>query len=203
MQEAVQFGDSLPNLAQAKQFQTLRAAVKNPAQAQAAGALVQEILKKEPNDVPALMVSALLAKLRGADHDAEEIWQNVLAINPLFAPAMRDLAMYYSHSQNAGDQKKAYDWAQKARVSMPDDLELAKTLGLLAYGQKQYDKSTLWLRQCAEKSGNDPEVFYYLGMDYYKLKQRNDSKQALQHALKLGVASNLAGQAQAIIKELN
>ena len=85
---------------------------------------------------------------------------------------------------------------------MPDDLALAKTLGILAYGQQQYDTSIFSLQRCAEKSGKDGEVDYFLGMDYYKLKRRNDSKLALKRALDLGLAENLASQAQATIREL-
>jgi tetratricopeptide (TPR) repeat protein len=202
MQKAVQSGGSFPNIEQAKQFQTLREAVKDPAQAEAAGDLAKQILQKEPNNVPALMVSALLSERAGATNEAEQIWQKVLVIYPRFAPAMRELAIHYSHSPNAADQKKAYDFAQDARASMPDDLRLAKTLGILAYGQTHYDISMRELRQCVEKSAPDGEVFYYLGMDYIKLKQRNDSKQALQQALKLGLADNLAGQARDTLKDL-
>jgi tetratricopeptide (TPR) repeat protein len=202
MLKAVQSGESLPNLAQARQFQVLRAAVKEPAKAQASSELAQQILKKEPNNVPALMVSALLAERRGATNEAGQIWRKVLSIYPPFAPAMRELAMLYSHSQNADDLKKAFDWAEKASSSMPDDLALAKTLGILAYGQQQYDTSIFSLQRCAEKSGKDGEVDYFLGMDYYKLKRRNDSKLALKRALDLGLAENLASQAQATIREL-
>jgi tetratricopeptide (TPR) repeat protein len=202
MQKAVQSGDSLPNLEQAKQFQAMRAAFKDPAQAQASSVLVQQILEKEPNNVPALMVSALLSERQGASHEAEQTWQKVILIYPLFAPAMRELAIKYSLSQNAGDQNKAYDWAQKAWGSMRDDLVLAKTLGILAYGHAEYNRSMPLLREYDEKSGHDGEVVYYLGMDYYKLKQRNDSKQALKRALELGVADNLAGQARTVLKEL-
>jgi tetratricopeptide (TPR) repeat protein len=202
MQKAVQAGDSLPNLDQAKQFQALRAAVKDPAQAQASSALAQQVLEKEPNNVPALMVSALLSERGGAGHEAEQIWEKVLSIDPLFAPAMRELAIRYSHSQNSGDQNKAYELARKAWASLPDDLELAKTLGLLAYNHAEYNRSMPLLREFAEKSDKDSEVFYYLGMDYYKLKQRKESKLALEKALDLRLADNLAGQARTILKEL-
>jgi tetratricopeptide (TPR) repeat protein len=202
MQKAVQAGDALPNLGQARQFLALRAAAKDPAQAQASSALVQQLLAKDPNYVPALMVSALLAERSGAADEAEQICQKVLSIYPLFAPAMRELAIIYSHSQHAGDQDKAYQMAEKARASLPDDLELAKTLGLLAYRRAEYSRSMPLLRECAEESGKDGEVLYYLGMDYYKLKQRDQSKQTLQHALDLGVPDSLAGEARTVIKEL-
>jgi tetratricopeptide (TPR) repeat protein len=200
MQKAVQQGDSPSHLEQAKDFLAMRAAVKDPAQA--SSAQVQQILAKDPKYVPALMVSALLAERRGETNEAQKTWQKVLVIYPLFAPAMRQLALLYSHSQRPSDLDKAYDLAEKARVSLPDDLELAKTLDLLAYGRKDYNRSMLLLREYAKKSGDDGEAFYYLGMDYYKLKQPNPCKQALQRALDLHVSETLAGQARGILKEL-
>jgi tetratricopeptide (TPR) repeat protein len=202
MEKAVQSGDSLPTLEQARQFLALRAAVADPAKAQASSALVQQILQKDPTSVPALMVSARLTEHPSAGKEAEQIWQKVLSIDPLFAPAMRELAIFYSHSQNAGDQNKAYEFAEKARSSLPDDVELAKTFGLLAYRKGDYPRAMPLLRESAEKSTNDGEALYYLGMDYYKLKQRTDSKQALQRALDAGLADDMASQARTTIKEL-
>jgi tetratricopeptide (TPR) repeat protein len=202
MQKAVQQADSQSNLDQAKQFLALRAAVKDPAQAQASSAQVQQILAQDPNCVPALMVSALLAEQRGATNEAVQTCQKALSIYPLFAPAMRQLAILYSHSQHPSDLEKAYDWAEKARVSLPDDLELAKTLGLLTYGRADYNRSMLLLREYTKKSGDDGEAFYYLGMDYYYLKQTNACKEALQRARDLHVADPLDSEAQGILKKL-
>jgi tetratricopeptide (TPR) repeat protein len=202
MQMVVESTNSLSNLDQARQFQALRAAVKNVTQAEASRDLVRQILQKEPNNVPALMVSALLSEHQDAGKEAERTWQKVLSIYPNFVPAMRELAIHYSHSQNAGDLDKAYELAQKARSSMPDDLELAKILGLLAYSHGDYPRSLSALRQYIEKSTNDAEVFFDLGMDYYKLKRPKDSKQALEQALALGVADNMAVQGRTVLKEL-
>jgi uncharacterized protein HemY len=115
---------------------------------------------------------------------------------------MRQMALLYSHSERGHDLDKAYDLAEKARAALPDDVELAKTLGLLAYRRADYNRSVLLLRETGEKSGSDGEVFYYLGMDYYKLKQRTQCKQALQRALDLRVPDTLAAQARRVLNEL-
>jgi tetratricopeptide (TPR) repeat protein len=202
MQEAVRQNDSSPYLNEAKQFLAMRAAVKDPAQAQSSGPLAQQILDKDPNDVPALMVMALLAERRGALDEAERTCEKVLSIYPLFAPAMREMAILYSHGEHDRDLEKAYDLAERARAIMPDDLELAKTLGLLAYRRADYNRSMLLLREITEKSGKDGEVFYYLGLDYYKLKQPSQCKQALQRALDLHIPETLAAQARSMLNEL-
>jgi len=200
MAKAVQQQDSPSNLEHARQFIALRGALTDPAQA--SSAQVEQILAKEPNNVPALMVSALLAERQGQADEAEKRCQKALTIYPLFAPAMKQLAMLYSRGQNASDLDKAYEWAQKAIVSMPDDLELAKTLGLLAYQRKEYNSSMLFLRQYADGSGADGEAFYYLGMDYFELKKTNTCREALKKALDLHLADPLKGKAQGILNQL-
>jgi tetratricopeptide (TPR) repeat protein len=203
MEKAVQAGDALPNIEQAKQFLTLRAAAKDPARAESSSDLVKQVLDKDPTDVPALMVSALIAKHHGTTNEAVQVWQKVLSVYPLFAPAMRELAITYSHSLSSKEQNEAYEWAQKAFAAMPDDLELAKALGVMAYSHGDWDRSLLSLRKCAEKSTNDSETLYYLGMDFVKTKQLKEGTNTLARALSLGLADNLASQAQTVLKGKN
>ncbi len=202
MEKAVQAGHALPGIEKARQFLAMRKAVQDANAAQASSALVQQILAREPNDVPALMVSALISKSRGASKEAEKDWQKVLSIYPLFAPAMRELAMMYGQSQSAEDQDKAYDLGQKAMASLPDDVELARTMGVLAYNHHDWHRSLFLLRESAEKYTNDSLVLYYMGMDYEKLKKWTECTNALQQALALGLADNLAGQARTVLGEM-
>jgi tetratricopeptide (TPR) repeat protein len=202
MQKAEAPGASPTDLLQAKQFIAMRAAVNDPAQAQASSAQVTQILAQDPKYVPALMVSGLLAERQNAVDQAVQTYQNVLSIYPLFTPAMRQLAILYNHRQQTGDLEKAYDLANKARASLPDDLELARMLGLLTYRRGDYNKSIALLNDYTEKSSDDAEAFYYLGMDYYKVNQTNSSQKALQRALDLHVPETLASQARGIFKSL-
>jgi tetratricopeptide (TPR) repeat protein len=202
MGKAIEQGVSPPDLDHARQFVAMRAAVNDPDHAQLAGAQAEQILAQDPTNVPALMVSAMLAERRGAVEEAVQSYKKALTIYPQFTPAMRQLAILYSHSQNSGDLDKAYDYAKKAWASLPDDLELVKILGIVTFRRGDYKESVALLGDYAGKSADDAEGFYYLGMDYAKLKQPTGAKQALQRALELHVAEPLAGQAQVTLKEL-
>ena len=149
-----------------------------------------------------MMVLALLAERRGALDEALKTYEDVLALRPHFAPAMRQMAVIYSHSHKDGDLDQAYNLAQQARGTMPDDLELAKTLGILAFRRSDYNRSMLLLRETSEKSRTDGEVFYYLGMDYDKLKNTNECRLALQEALDLRIPDILAAPARRILNGL-
>ncbi len=200
MQQVVLQGGAPADLEQDKQFLAMLAVAKDPGQALARGNDVKEILAKDPNYVPALMVSALLAEQRGAVDEAARTYQKVLSIYPSFAPAMRELAILFS--QHPGDLDKAYDLAEKARVTLPDDLKLTRVLGVLAYHRGAYDQSKIFLKTYTDDSPEDGDAFYYLGMDYQKLNQTNLCRQALTNALNFHVSKTLADNAEGILKQL-
>ena len=58
------------------------------------------------------------------------------------------------------------------------------------------------LKESAEKITNDPELYYYLGMAQYQLKQKPESKDALQQALKLNLQAKLADDARKTLLQL-
>src|SRR6202044_55957 len=78
MQKVVSENESEPCLVQAKEFLAMRAAVQDPTQALTFAPLAKQILARDPNDVPALMVTALLAERRGAPDEAGQIYEKVL-----------------------------------------------------------------------------------------------------------------------------
>jgi uncharacterized protein HemY len=57
------------------------------------------------------------------------------------------------------------------------------------------------LKQAAAKRSDDPELLYYLGQSYHQLKQWDDCKGALERALNLNLASNLANDAKSALAD--
>ena len=74
--------------------------------------------------------------------------------------------------------------------------------GRLAFRRGDADRSKQLLQNCQGQFTNDSALLYYLGMDYYKLKERNDSKKTLQQALEIKLPDKLAGEAQRVLAEL-
>ncbi|HUD47947.1 MAG TPA: tetratricopeptide repeat protein [Candidatus Baltobacteraceae bacterium] len=200
MEDAVNAGAALANLDQAKQFLAFRAAAKDPSGAAISVEKVQAVLDKDPHYLPAMALSGLLSERQGDYAKATKTYEQILAEYPQFTPAMRQLTFIYA--QPSGDQAKAYDLGEKARAAFPDDLELARTVGILAYRKAEYRESVRLLRDSARKFDNDGELSYYLGMDYYQLKQGADSKKSLQRALALNVPPPMAGEAKRVLGEL-
>ena len=88
---------------------------------------LENYLRKQPNDPAALVRLAELQQRDGAVDQAVKTYEKVVADNPLYAPATRQLALLYG--QLSTDDPKAYELVTKARQAYPDDPEIAKTLG--------------------------------------------------------------------------
>jgi uncharacterized protein HemY len=52
------------------------------------------------------------------------------------------------------------------------------------------------LQEATAKRKDDPELTYYLGMTYYRLKQFTEAKEMLQRALALNVSPEFANEAK-------
>ena len=185
---------------EAKRFRSLLQAYRDPAQRATVAAQLPEVLKADPNYIPALMVNQLLLQGKGDFQAARKTLDHVLAINPLFVPAARDLAILCF--DRFPDEPKASELAMKAREAFPDDPNLARVLGILAYRREDYSNAARFLKQSLQSRGNDAELFYYLGMAQYRLKSSAESKQSLNRALNLNLAPQLATEAKRVLGEL-
>ena len=200
MREALRIGAALPEAEGATRFLAMVAASRTMGQAQQVAAQVQSILAVDSEYVPALMVSSLLQEQQGNFKESGRLYERVLVHYPFFTPAIRQLTMLYA--EKLGDDQKANELGLKARVAFPDDAELARTLGLLAYRRGDYPRAAQLLKESAQKRSSDAELFYYLGLAHYRLKERDESKAALQRALALNVQTKFADEARRVISEL-
>ncbi len=193
-----------PNLARsetARRFLSLVSLYLNPSQAETPQAKTQvlEILKSHPDDLPALAVSGLIQENSGEIAKAKTTYERILDLYPLFTPVTKRLAILYS--QPSGDPEKAYAFAVKARAAFPDDPEVARTLGILAYGRKDYSRTAQLLQEVASKRPQDAELFFYLGMAQQQLRQKADAQKSLRQALSLNLDPKLAQEANKILTQ--
>jgi tetratricopeptide (TPR) repeat protein len=130
----------------------------------------------------------------GQAGQAIETYQKAIDTNPLFAPALRDLALAYS--ARSADDSKAFDIAARARQAYPDDAELAKTFGILNFKRGLYPQSAELLNQAAGSRHNDADIQLYLGKSYQQLKRWDECKSALERALALNLAVASRADAQ-------
>src|SRR5207249_181552 len=199
VQNALQTGAQFTRSAEARRFLATSPLWNNPAKAQEAAAQIQEILKSDPNYVPALMAAAAADEQQGHVNAAKQASQQVLARFPLFAPASKLLAVC---ARQMGDYQQAYAPALKAREAFPDDPDVAKTLGIVVYGRGDYKRAAQLLKESAGKRPADAELLYYLGMAHYQLKEKSESKQPLGQAVALDGSAKFVEDAKKILAEL-
>ena len=138
---------------------------------------------------------------RGRIPEARLAYEKILAEDPQFAPARKQLAGLYT--DYLGDQKKALEFAKKAHEVLTQDSELAKTLGKIAYRQGDFSNAITFLQESSAKRAEDAEVFYFLGMAHYQRKAKEESKSALERALALGPTAPFAPEIKKTLSELD
>ena len=200
MQQSLQLDALSAGANEARNFLELTALAEDPVQAAAAGAKIAQILKSVPKDVPALMAAATASEQKSDASGAMATYEKVLEQFPDFTPAKKRLAILYA--ANAGDNKKAFDLALKARAAYPEDAELAQAFGVILYRQGDFPRALTLLKESVAKRREDAELSYYLGMTQYRLKDTKSAKQSLQRALDLKLKPELAADARKTVAEL-
>jgi tetratricopeptide (TPR) repeat protein len=183
----------------AKSFLSMTALDQKPKDAAAVEPEVRKLLQADPHYVPALMARASIEMQRGDAKQASATYNEVLQRFPDFAPAQKYLAILYLEDPSALD--KAYEFAVKARKTLPSDPELTRTLGEISYQRKEYPRAVQLLQESARTVPLDAKGLYYLGASQLQTKQKPQAKEALERALAAGLQEPLASEAKRLLEE--
>jgi len=197
--QALGMSAPFPQADDARSFLQMLALAADPAQAAAAAATIESLLKTNPTSVPALMAWGALSEQRQDASAAAKAYEEALRRYPDFGPAQRRLAILYAG--NPGDDAKAYDLATKARTAYPGDPELAKALGIVVYRRGDFARAARLLADSARARADDAELLYYLGMTQRRLRQNAEGRASLQRALALNLRADLAAEARRVLAE--
>jgi tetratricopeptide (TPR) repeat protein len=186
---------------EAMQFSSMISAAGNTSELESVAPAARTILAAQPDYVPALMVSARAREQEKKYAEAKEGYEKILGRYPLFAPAMRQLALLYV--EQLGDDKKAEELALKARPSFPEDVELAYALGTISYRRGEYAEAIRLLNQSARKRGNHAETFFFLGLSEFQLKNPVESRMHLERAVHLKLPPQESNEAKRLLEQLS
>jgi tetratricopeptide (TPR) repeat protein len=199
MQRSLEAVPNGPQSDEAKRFLTFVALDQPSPEVVATEAKVQETLKEQPNYVPAMMALAAIHLQRKESGPAADIYSRVLQIYPDFAPAQKWLAIIYG--ENPDKLANAYDLAMKARKTLPDDTELARTLARINFKRKEFRYAVQLLEQSATIQPLGAQDLCYLGLALIESKQEAKGRTALELALKQGLSGPLADEAKKRLAE--
>lgn len=200
LQQALASKSPFPQADAAKQFLAMLNLYRNPTAALAAASRVEDLLKRQPDDVPTLMVSGVISEQRQKYAEARRAYEAAIVRYPQFVEARRALAILLA--DQLGDVEKAYEYASKAREVLPDDLGLIKIMSRLAYSKGEFRYAIQLCKDGLRQQASEPELQFYLGMSCFRLRQTADAKLALQQALKLGLKEPEAKEARQILSEI-
>jgi len=200
LQNALQLSLPAPQATEARRMFDLLNLAADPAQAVAANARVAEILKAEPDYIPALMAQAASNERQANLTAAETTYEKVLDRYPDFSPVQRELAILYSRETTKTN--RAYELAIKARKTYPSDPALSKALGLILLEEGDADRAAKLLGDATAMNSGDAEAFFYLGTAQFQLKNRLQCKTALQQALALKLSAPQTAAAQQMLDKL-
>ncbi|HKQ36525.1 MAG TPA: tetratricopeptide repeat protein [Verrucomicrobiae bacterium] len=157
-------------------------------------------LQEQPAYMPAIFAAAAMHERHRDLAAAQKAYRTILARYPSFVPAHTRLALIFD---SQGDLPKAFEHASKARELAPLEPDIARTLGIIAFKRGDFARSAQLLRESARQRRSDAELFYYLGMAHYRLKQLAESREALRQAVALNIAPGMAQEAQRVLAEMN
>ena len=178
--------------AEAQRFLEMTALAAKPDPA--AASKIEDVLKTDPDDLPALMARGALQEQKSDSAGARQTYEKALTHYKDFTPVKLRLAVLSAASPDLDE--KALEWAQQARSAYSNDAEAAKALGILTY-RKGGDtaRAISLLKQSSTARPNDAESLYYLGLAQIQNKDLAPGQQSLRKAIQLGLRADLATKA--------
>jgi len=160
----------------------------------------QAVLAKEPKYGPAYMALGAIYDAEGKPAEARPMYEKVLEIRPDFAPAANNLAWILLDSGKETD--RALDLAKKAKTQLPDDPNVADTLGLALMAKELYPAAITEFTDSAKKLPQNPTVLYHLGLAQWKNGDQKPARDNVQKALALKKPFPEEQKAQDLLKEI-
>jgi tetratricopeptide (TPR) repeat protein len=166
-----------------------------------AQAELEAITKSRPNDPAALTRLAEVHRLAGRLDEAIAIYEKTLGTFPALPTAVRPLALLLS--RRAPNDPKTFGLLQNARQSYPQDVEIAKALGIATFHRGFYPRAIELFQEALTKKTEDSEIFYYLGQAHFQIKQWPQCRSNLERALSTNVDDKLSDNAKGTIARCN
>ena len=189
-----------PNSSDAKSFLIITAPAPTPAEAVGLEAEAEKRLKKDENDVPALMIRGGKQREAGDVKAAMATYAAVLRRFPEFTPVQKSLAGLYVEDPELAGQ--AYELGLKARKALPDDPELAQIFAEVSYQRKDYAYARQLLLSSATVRPLTPKYLYILGMSHLQLKQKAETREVLGRALAGGLSDAQSAEVKRVLADL-
>jgi tetratricopeptide (TPR) repeat protein len=156
-------------------------------------------IAQNPDLLPAYIIEGVAYEKTGQFDLAKRAYQDSLARNSNFAPALNNLA--WLECEHGGNLDEALTLAQHAKQIAPDDPNISDTLAWIEYRKNLYGSALTLASDATTRAPDDGQFQYHLGMILMKAGNRAHGRQALERALQLQLTTADASEAQRALAE--
>jgi Tfp pilus assembly protein PilF len=148
---------------------------------------LSSVVQKNPNDFQAFLLMGMIHERTKNYSEARDAYDRSLKANPVFGPALNNLAYLYAEQFKQPD--KGYEYGLKARQLYPNDPNIADTLGWILFHRGEYAEAINLFQESADelrsrgRVESQSEVQYHLGMAHYMMGQEEPARLVFQRAL--------------------
>jgi tetratricopeptide (TPR) repeat protein len=140
-------------------------------------ALVQSLLKQDPNNARELNLAGLALTGKGDTTQANEYFRKCLRVDTHFVPALKNLAINeYNQSDLSGAEKHLHAAAEQ----IPDDPVVNLYLGEIAYRQHQYKEAAASLARAPQFVAHNNDVAAHLAVSYLQIGEKQKAFEMLE-----------------------
>jgi tetratricopeptide (TPR) repeat protein len=158
-----------------------------------------ELLQTQPNSIAALMGLATSYESLGRLAEAKEKYERVLELQPDLPAATNNLAWLLA-SEEKGDLGEALRLAMQAKQTLPDQPNIADTLGWVHYKRNSYALAITQFKQALEHRPEDPTIRYHLALAQYGDDEKTEAIALLQKVVAGGEQFKERDEAKALLQ---
>ena len=142
----------------------------------------EDLLKKDPNSVAGNMGLGMTYEAQGNFNKAKERYTRALQIDPNLPAAANNIAWLLA-SEEGADLGEALRLAMQAKQALPEQPQIADTLGWVHYKRNSYALAITQFRQALEFSPDDSVIQYHMALALYGNKEKQKAVASLEKAL--------------------
>ncbi|MBN1636666.1 MAG: tetratricopeptide repeat protein [Deltaproteobacteria bacterium] len=178
MKHAVALGSDLNELYHALAAFYVRNSMTNEALKE-----YESILNKNPDDLQAATMLALVYHKSNNLKDARKVYTYILEKNPTHGIAANNLAWILSESGKDSDLNRALQLAQNTKDTYPEDPRVADTLGYVFLKKGLADNALAQFSLALEKLPDSAEINYHMALALVDLERKENAIGYLKKAL--------------------
>jgi len=161
----------------------------------------RQLLKTSPDSMSALMGLAILLEPQGKTEEAINLYKQVLKIKPDFAPAANNLAWLLANAEDP-DLGEALRLAMAAQKALPDNPDIADTLGWVHFKRKSYSLARSKFEQALSTNRNNSTILYHLALTQNQEQKNQKAMENLKKALDSSDSFKEREQAEKLLQQL-